>query len=82
MEARAWASPTVREHGGTGLGLSIVKGLLALMNGQVQVTSEIGKGSEFQVQIPFYSRPRGEALELSAVGTVLESVSVYLTGLR
>jgi hypothetical protein len=68
---------TVREHGGTGLGLSIVKGLLDLMHGQVDVTSEIGKGSDFHVQIPFFSRPRGEvhqdsALGLSWVGTILE----------
>jgi hypothetical protein len=76
---------TVREHGGTGLGLSIVRALLHLMHGQVHVTSEVGKGSDFHVQIPFFSRPRGEAhqnstIGLSAVGIVC--VSVYLTSLR
>ncbi|HOT77839.1 MAG TPA: PAS domain S-box protein, partial [Candidatus Wallbacteria bacterium] len=41
-----------RVHGGTGLGLSIVKGLTELMNGNISVKSEAGKGSEFIVEIP------------------------------
>ena len=37
---------------GTGLGLSITKNLLRLMNGNVNVESEYGKGSTFTLQIP------------------------------
>ncbi len=37
---------------GTGLGLAIVKCMTDLMNGQIDVTSEYGKGSEFKVVIP------------------------------
>ncbi|MCR5106808.1 MAG: response regulator [Lachnospiraceae bacterium] len=37
---------------GTGLGLSIVQRMAALMNGDVSVTSEYGKGSAFTVSIP------------------------------
>ena len=37
---------------GTGLGLSIVKSLLSLMNGDIKVESEYGKGSTFTVIIP------------------------------
>ncbi|MBN2682279.1 MAG: PAS domain S-box protein [Bacteroidales bacterium] len=42
-----------RKHGGTGLGLSISKGIVELLNGKIFVSSMLGKGSEFVVEIPF-----------------------------
>ena len=38
---------------GTGLGMSITRNLVEQMNGEITVESELGKGSEFTVILPF-----------------------------
>jgi PAS domain S-box-containing protein len=43
---------TVNKIGGTGIGLSIVKHIVELHGGNIEVRSEIGKGSEFLFRIP------------------------------
>lgn len=42
-----------RIHKGAGLGLAIVKRLVSAMNGEISVSSKIGVGTTFQIDIPF-----------------------------
>ena len=41
-----------REEGGTGLGLSIVKHLVQLLDGQLCIQSEMGKGTSIEIELP------------------------------
>ena len=59
-----------RQYTGTGLGLSLVKRIIELHSGQVGVTSEVGVGSCFTIELPYgacgVSSPERETqLELS-----------------
>lgn len=43
---------TTRSWGGTGIGLTLTKELVKLMGGEIEVSSELGKGTIFSVQLP------------------------------
>ena len=54
-----------RKFGGTGLGLSIAQELTKIMEGNIQLTSTLGKGSTFILTIPLHIPAKEESLELS-----------------
>lgn len=55
-EFRQVDGTTKRSYGGSGLGLAIVRNLVRMMNGNIKVTSELGKGSAFTVTLPIVTR--------------------------
>ncbi|HEY9850372.1 MAG TPA: GAF domain-containing protein [Leptolyngbyaceae cyanobacterium] len=51
-EFRQVDQTTTKFHYGTGLGLAIIKSLVHLMKGKITVSSKVGNGSSFRVEIP------------------------------
>ena len=58
---------------GTGLGMAIVKNIVTQMSGQIQVTSELGRGTTFTVNIPFILAEEEEQKPLRLEETALFS---------
>jgi len=67
---------TSRKYGGTGLGLSISREHASLLNGEIVVDSEEGKGSTFKLFIPTNLNHRVPSVERE-VASSLEEIVVY-----
>ncbi|MEL6653050.1 MAG: ATP-binding protein, partial [Bacteroidota bacterium] len=74
------AADTTRKYGGTGLGLSISKKLVELQQGKIWVESELGKGSQFYVQIGY--EMVADATVQSPVSAPSTEPSQHLKGIR
>jgi signal transduction histidine kinase/CheY-like chemotaxis protein len=60
---------TSSKYGGTGLGLALSQKLCRLMGGNIEVESELGKGSCFTIKVPVILRTGLQQLELDSANT-------------
>jgi hypothetical protein len=61
-------SSTTREYGGTGLGLVICRRLVEMMGGSVILTSTLGHGSTFAVELPADQLGEGSSIAIRVMG--------------
>lgn len=66
-----------RNYGGTGLGLSICKSYATLLDGKIELISELGKGSTFVLMLPgYYIASKDRKNEIIVPEAIQEYVTV------
>lgn len=61
---------TTRQHGGIGMGLTLCRMLLGLLGSEIQMDSQLGKGSSFRFRLSFPKNPRLQVDPTSAATLV------------
>lgn len=61
---RFYQSSGTLQSSGTGIGLALVKELCTLMNGKINLNSEVGKGSVFMIEIRFERSDNIDSVEV------------------
>jgi signal transduction histidine kinase len=74
---RFWQADTSsqRKYRGVGIGLALVKELVEIQGGKVAVTSEIGRGTEFTVRLPYRELDPQSAERLARVEALTGTMS-------
>ena len=74
-------APGNKDMGGTGIGLAICKEYVTLLDGEINVESELGKGSNFSVRLPFQAvtgaqlLPQMSSSETATVGMTTQDIA-------
>ncbi|MGD0343190.1 MAG: response regulator, partial [Bacteroidales bacterium] len=73
----------VKKYGGTGLGLAITQRLVQLMNGTIDLDSQLNRGSSFKIKIPGVSYlrdfdKRTEEIQLDPADIVFEKATIIV----
>ncbi|WP_461247289.1 hybrid sensor histidine kinase/response regulator [Treponema sp. R6D11] len=74
-------SNTTRKYGGTGLGLAICKSIVEMMNGEIWIDSEVGKGSTFVFNIQIKRSVETTGKNMSADKQQEEKVQENIAGI-